>query len=416
MTENLPEKTKQAAPGVAGNMSKVLSWVRRSGPFLISLVFAVAKPVCAQVPSPTSGKLKALVEPQMAGPLVTNPQPASVETESVGHIYFTGALSGLGLAQTHPIPADRSAQLDVGNAQIMLQKPEGLVQFYAQAGMYSIPVVGFPYIRASQNTRDLYGPLPVVYVKLAPHDDFSIQVGKLQTLIGPEPTFTFQNMNIQRGLLWNQEPAVSRGVQADYAAGPLNLSISVNDGFYSGHYSWLVAAATWKIDDNDSLTFLASGNARTTRVNTFATPVALNNGQIYNLVYTHAVAPWKITSYFQVVNVPANGELDLRSGAQSYGGAMLASYQFTSNFQLTGRVEVVGSTGSAGNGAADLLYGPGSAAWTLTLTPTYQEGRFYIRAEPSFTQARNVAPGRGFGNVSNARGQARFIVETGILF
>jgi len=28
---------------------------------------------------------------------------------------------------------------------------------------------------------------------------------KLPTLIGAEYTFTFENMNIERGLLWNQE-------------------------------------------------------------------------------------------------------------------------------------------------------------------------------------------------------------------
>jgi len=377
-------------------------------PAAFGLVLAVvAKLVGAQVP---------LAEPQMAGPLVANPQPASLAAGALGPIYVTGALSGLGLIQSHPAPGDRSEHLDVANAQVMIQNTEGLAQFYAQAGIYSIPVVGTPYVRAARNTSDLYGPLPIAYVKLAPDDRFSIRAGKLATLIGPEPTFTFQNMNIQRGLLWNQEPAVSRGVQADYAAGPLSLSVSLNDGFYSGHYDWLVGAATWTLDGGHSLSVLASGNTGTTRVNSIATPVALNNGQIYNLVYTQAAGPWSTTSYLQAVRVPAHADLGFRSSAQSYGAAMLVSYRSTGTFSLAGRLEIVRSTGSVANGAPDLLYGPGSAAWSLTLTPTYQKGGFLLRAEPSFTHAGRIAPGRGFGNGGNATGQARFLVETGILF
>ena len=37
--------------------------------------------------------------------------------------------------------------------------------------------------------------------------------------MGAEYTFTFQNMNIERGLLWNQETAVNRGIQVNQALG-----------------------------------------------------------------------------------------------------------------------------------------------------------------------------------------------------
>jgi hypothetical protein len=357
-----------------------------------------------------------LAEPQMVGPLTANSTPSSIEARPLGRIYATGVLSGLALAQSNPAPGDRGEHLDLGNAQLIVQKPEGLLQFYAQAGLYSIPVVGLPYLHATQNTRDLYGPLPVAYATIAPGSGFSIRAGKLTTLIGPEPTFTFQNMNIQRGLLWNQEPAVSRGVQADYAGGPLALSLSINDGFYSGRYSWLVGAATWTIDSGNSLGFVASGNTRSTDTNSFATPVAFNNSQIYNLVYAHSDGPWKTTGYLQLVNVPADATLGFPQGGRSYGGALLAGYRLSGEWSMAGRIELVGSTGSAASGAPDLLYGAGSSAWTVTLTPTYQAGRFFVRAEPSVTQAAHPAPGRAFGSDGNAKTQARLLVETGLLF
>ena len=40
-------------------------------------------------------------------------------------------------------------------------------------------------------------------------------------------------MNIERGLLWNQENAVNRGIQANYSAGPVAISVSWNDGMLS---------------------------------------------------------------------------------------------------------------------------------------------------------------------------------------
>jgi len=83
------------------------------------------------------------------------------------------------------------------------------------------------------------GPLGPVYVTGAvgalglwqnnkfPGDQNSL----LPTLVGAEYTFSFENMNIERGLLWNQENAVNRGVQLNYAADPFTFAFSWNDGF-----------------------------------------------------------------------------------------------------------------------------------------------------------------------------------------
>ena len=52
---------------------------------------------------------------------------------------------------------------------------------------------------------------------------FSAEVGALPTLIGAEYTFSFENMNIERGLLWNQENAVNKGIQLNEAYKKLTL-------------------------------------------------------------------------------------------------------------------------------------------------------------------------------------------------
>jgi hypothetical protein len=144
-----------------------------------------------------------LSAPAMVGPLTANPHPMRLDAGDLGPIYVTGAASGLGMLQDHEAPGDHGSQADTTNAQVILQKAEGWFQFHVQAGAYSLPALGTPYVRASDAADAFYGTVPTAFVKLAPEDEFSIMAGKLPTLFGAEYTFTFENMNVERGLLWN---------------------------------------------------------------------------------------------------------------------------------------------------------------------------------------------------------------------
>ena len=69
-----------------------------------------------------------------------------------------------------------------------------------------------------------------MYGKYVFGDAWSIQGGRLPTLIGAETTFTFQNLNITRGLLFGQENAINQGVQVNYAQGPRTVSAAGTPG------------------------------------------------------------------------------------------------------------------------------------------------------------------------------------------
>ena len=374
---------------------------------------APAAPAPAAPAAPTSN---AMASPALTGPLAANPNPLKFDGGPLGSVYVTGAVTGLGFAQSNHVTGDKVDRFDISNGQAIIQNTTGLVQFYAQAGVYSLPALGTAYTTASKINNLTYGPLPLGFLKLAPNDSFSIQAGKLPTLIGAEYTFTFQNMNIERGLLWNQEPAVSDGVQANYTTGPLAFSVSLNDGFYSGYYNWVTGLATWTIDSSNSLSVVGGGNFGQTPVSTFATPQAQNNGQIANIIYTYNSAPWTITPYVQFTNVPKNTSLGIGHDAQTYGGALLASYAFSDTFSLAGRAEIIGSTGNTTDGSPNLLYGQGSSAWSLTLTPTYQKSLFFVRGEVSYVGVGSAAAGSAFGTSGNSKDQERVLVETGIVF
>ena len=114
--------------------------------------------------------------------------------------------------------------------------------------------------------------------------------------------------------------------------------------------------------------------------------------------------------------MPANAAIGFTRGAATYGGAVLASYAFTSNISLAARVEYIASTGSVANGAPNLLYGPGSKAASVTLTPTYKYGRFFARGEFSYIKAFDTTAGFALGPNLTSTSQVRGLLEAGILF
>jgi hypothetical protein len=249
---------------------------------------------CAQSSQSASPTPPLPAWPGTARPLAVNPNPASFDAGPLGKMYVTGAVSGLGQWQNNAAPGDRRWQSDLSNGQIFLNKIDGLFQYFVQVGAYSIPALGVPYIRTRNAINAFYGPFPQGFLKFAPTSNFSIAAGKLPTLVGAEYTFSFENMNIQRGLLWNQENAVNRGVQVNYTAGPVALAASWNDGFYSNQYSWAWLSATWTVDKANTLAFIGGGNTRHSTKATTATPLFQNNEQIYDLIYTHTPGAWTI--------------------------------------------------------------------------------------------------------------------------
>jgi hypothetical protein len=261
---------------------------------------------------------------------------------------------------------------------------------------------------------DFFGPVPVAYVKLVPFKNTSIQIGALPTLIGAEYTFSFENMNVERGLLWNQENAVNRGIQVNQTMGKFTASLSWNDGFYSNRYTWLSGSLAYT-NGPHTLSFIGGGNLGQTAYQTLATPVQ-NNGSIYNVIYTYTKGSWIFQPYFQYTDVPTNPTVGVVKGASTRGGAILVDHTFGRGFSLAGRWEYIASTGDAGQQAVNLIFGPGSSGTSVTLTPTFQKGGFFVRGDLSYVRAIDYAPGAEFGPTGMNRNQARAMGEIGFIF
>ena len=173
----------------------------------------------------------------MAGPLAANPAPFSFDLGG-SPIYVGGALTGLAYYESSPTKATRRRLHPDGSEQCADHGAEDgrLVPILtSRPATIPSPPSARPTPRAACDAEQ-FRRRAVAYIKLQGAGglaDFSFQAGKLPTLTGDEYNFTFENMNIERGLLWNIEPAISRGLQANYSNGPLSASVSINDGYYS---------------------------------------------------------------------------------------------------------------------------------------------------------------------------------------
>jgi len=369
-------------------------------------------PATAPAPAPAPAPLSTFV---LTGPLQWLP-PATFDAGPFGKLSVNGILTGYALGQNNAITGDDAKQATLSNGEVFIQKADGKVQYYIQAGVYTMPTLGVSFMNAENTVNNFYGPVPVAYLKLPVGKTTQFLIGSLPTLMGAESTFTYQNFNIERGIVWNQENAINHGIQINQTMGKyLSGAISWNDGYYSNRYSWLSGSLTLTKGPH-SLVYDGMGNLGQTAYQTAATPVQ-NNGYMHALIYTYTKGPWIISPYFQYGKLPTNAKVGVPTGTSSTGGAINASYAFKSGFSLPVRVEYLTSSGSATDGSVNLLgYGAGSAGTTFTATPTYQKGGFFVRADLAYVHTSSFTAGDVFGKAGADSGQFRTVGEFGFIF
>ena len=351
----------------------------------------------------------------LTGPLQWLP-PATFDAGPLGKLSVNGIVTGFSVFQNNSVPGDDTAQATLSNGQIFIQKADGKLQYYIQVGVYTMPTLGVPFVNAQDTVNNFYGPVPVAYLKWQAAKNTQFLLGSLPTLMGAESTFTYQNFNIERGVVWNQENAINRGIQVNQTLGKyLSAAISWNDGYYSNRYSWLSGSATLTKGPH-SLVYDGMGNLGQTVYQTAATPVQ-NNSYMHAVIYTYTKGPWIISPYFQYSKLPTNAKVGVPKGTSATGGAFNLSYAFKRGFSLPARVEYLTSSGSGVDGSVNLLgFGAGSGGVTFTATPTYQKGGMFVRSDLAWVHATNYTPGLVFGKTGTDADQFRAVLEFGFIF
>jgi hypothetical protein len=351
----------------------------------------------------------------LSGPLQWLP-PATFDAGPMGTLSVNGIVTGFSQFQNNSVPGDDKAQATLSNGQIFIQKADGKVQYFVQAGVYTMQALSVPFANAQNTVNNTYGPVPVAFLKLPVGKTTSFLIGSLPTLMGAESTFTYQNFNIERGIVWNQENAINRGIQVNQALGKyVSASFSWNDGYYSNRYSWLSGSLTFTKGPH-SLVYDGMGNAGQTVFQTAATPIQ-NNSYMHTVIYTFTKGAWIVQPYFQYSNLPKNAKVGVTKATSSTGGAFTVSRAFKHGFALPARVEYLTSSGSATDGSVNLLgFGAGSAGTTFTATPTYQKGGMYVRSDLAWVHATDYTSGSVFGKTGTNASQFRGVLEFGFIF
>jgi len=345
----------------------------------------------------------------------------SLDLGSLGIWRITPVASALGFSQNNP-PGGAG---DISNAQVLIQKSEGDLQFFVQTGLYSVPVIGKPIMRTLSNTVDTYGYIPNASVSYILSPNWSVTAGKLPSMGGYESTMTFQNLNIQRGLLWDQTSSVSYGTVVNYSKDDLSFAFTWNDGYYSNKMNWFGASGAYQYNNKESVGFSWVGSASGNSQNNYNTPLLQNNSQIVNALYKYSGDKWFFAPYLQYTLIPMNQSIGITSVYQTYGAALLASYKLPSvnlssyglaKMSIPFRLEYIQEKGGAANNVNYMLYGPNSSAVSLTITPTIQINGYFARVEGSVVQVNSLQPGLGFGANNANRSQYRVMLEMGLLY
>lgn len=344
-----------------------------------------------------------------------SPTPSASPTSApIPNITWQTNVSGYSFSTTD----SNATSADFSNLMTTVTRNTGLFRFGATIGGYAFPVVGQvlnPTLKTGSNT-DLFGIVPVAYVQYVPTGSLTLSAGKLATMIGQESGFTWQNVNVQRGLGWNVESTFSRGIRATYVRGAFSGNLEYNDGFYSGRLNSLEGLFGWQptASTNVQFAFLVppakQGPNPTTNI---------ANKRLYDLMLTQTFGRLTLTPYLLWVDSPENAAIGFNGDERAFFGAAIANYTFSPTWSVGARYESASNRSVAtdtGANADFLGYGPGSSASTITVTPTYRARHFVIRGEYSSVNLGQFTPGLGFGNAGLKSVQSRLGIEIGAQF
>ncbi len=341
---------------------------------------------------------------------------ATLATPTPTPAYTLDGAFSLYSAHTSP---DATSLTDLSNGLLTLTKTGGQLRFAVTAGVYAFPTVGQPLVSTTQagaNTA-LYGYVPAYDLAYVPNAHVTVSVGQLASLLGQESGFTYQNINVQRGLLWAAETTFSRGVRVAYANGKITADLGYDDGFYSGNRGRAIdGLAGWSPSANTSWQFAFTLPGADTPGNATA---SVANKREYDLMLAQQVGKLQLLPYVLFVQSPASSTLGYTSSAHSTGVAVLANYAFSGAYSVGARFESYGNASVANDlsANADLVgYGPGSSATTWTITPAWHPGPFFARVDISNVTLHDFTPGLGFGKAGASNNQNRVVGELGVQF
>ena len=380
-----------------------------------ALFSVLAAPITSRAQAPAATPAPSATPSPAPTPTAT--PAATIGGDFTAYYFHTYQVNATGALDT-PNGIDLSNRSDISNLLLNVTGGIGKLRANATVGQYAFPTVGVAFNPDSQNGANtmLYTALPIYALQYVFDSHVSLGAGSFAALLGQESPFTYQNLNVQRGLGWAIEPTISRGVQAAYSNGPWSLTAQENDAYYSGKNRAFEGLIGWSPSANTNLQFAAIIPGSNVPPNP---TVAIGNKAEYDLMFTRQIGKLQLLPYLLWVNSPASSSLGYTSGESARAAVLIANWTFSTPWSAALRYENVhnGSASGATSPNADLIgYGPGSGAQTLTITPTWRFGyNGVLRVEYSAVWLSWFTPGLGFGPNGTGSTQNRLGLEFGVM-
>jgi hypothetical protein len=222
------------------------------------------------------------------------------------------------------------------------------------------------------------------WLDIMPTDGLTLQAGVLATNVGYEVVPSYDNGNILRGLVWNNQPAYYRGIRATYSTGNMSVYVEGNKdamgtggtgcaGSLGSHCSGSGAGVSGSFGNFDAA------------LNVFD---IANGGNIVDVIASTKMGGTTLAAnidYIQKAKVLKTPGTD----DNAWAAALYATMAMGANASLPIRVEYVsdGTSGIYGLFYTDPATGNPTTnnAYTVTITPTYNfSDSTFVRAELAY--------------------------------
>ncbi|WP_041434083.1 outer membrane beta-barrel protein [Thermocrinis albus] len=287
---------------------------------------------------------------------------------------------------------------DISAANLEISKPSSStlpIGFALNVGRRAVPTVGIEYEPFVSESKF---ELQSAYITLD-IDKLNIMAGKIPAIYGWESPFTYQNANIQRGLVWWAEfNSFFNGFRLTYSLlDTLKVIGGVNDwNTKDGKYALEFGISSRPLS-NLLANFTLIYNNRNDKY-----PIRL-----YSLALSYSKGNTTITLNPDIITVPDSKTGTNGNGTGTgFGVALFISQKISENLSTGIRFEYV---------KADKKFdyygiGKDNSAVTSTFTLKYSKSGFFIRGEASYVKTDKPTYER------NKDTQFRLLAETGFVF
>jgi len=360
-----------------------------------------------------------------AAQAMSGPTAIQIDGGPLGPLQLSGGVDGYAYFD-NPVVSGQDNGANVANALVELQKSSGILQFTIEIGSNGGAIgLGGAVGKLAETSINTFttGPLYAGYLTVAPPDlPITISAGQLGSLEGYESGVDWNNPSQIVTDIFEVQNSQSRGVEANYTAGPLSATVEFGDGFDTGVFNFVQALVTYTIDSSNVANIYYAGNVGRTGDNAITygggtvggDPVYVNS-QMIGGFYSYTMGNLNLVPEAQYVYAKADAQVGIPKSTANFGAALFGDYSFgTSPYSIGGWVEYADSVGGG-----DWFITPGSELVGFAVSPTWQYKDLFARVNGGVGYLLNNkydGASYGYGSKNNNKLSEDVSLEAGLLF